>query len=96
MTAPAHVWDLDIQKDGLTYCIGFNTPFGVHRVEALLDEPEGIWSLHITSHDRVHVIGRRKLWQQALADALVIVEALARELENMPAKGPSGPVAPPG
>lgn len=77
--------NLTIEKDGLTYCIEFTSLVTNRTVEALLrEEQDGCWHLTDCTHqkhkplrDFSQRIGRRKEWQKALHDALVIVEAEA-------------------
>ena len=75
---------LSIERDGLTYCIEYANAATLYKVEALLAEQEGIWMLTdcTPGHDDrtgfSQRIGRRARWQDALATALVIVEAVSK------------------
>jgi hypothetical protein len=52
---------LDIQKDGLTYCIDMTSVEEV-RQEALLSQDAEGWHLQDVAGDWVVSIGRRKSW----------------------------------
>lgn len=69
---------LDINKDGLTYCIDAVTHDG-EKYEGLLSEDTEGWLLEEVTRAKpaalclCNRIGRRKSWVTALADALVII-----------------------
>jgi hypothetical protein len=73
---------LDIQKDGLTYCIEATTVNEV-TIEALLTEDCDGWALEECTKAtplndcEFWRIGRRKSWAKALAEALDILEQAA-------------------
>lgn len=69
---------LDIQKDGLTYCIDM-TSVDERRQEALLREDTEGWHLQDVGGDWVVRIGRRKSWTRALAEALELIEARLKQ-----------------
>jgi hypothetical protein len=73
---------LDIQKDGLTYCIEADTVNEV-KIEGLLRENCDGWMLVECTRNVPSVfqgrwnIGRRKSWTKALAEALELLEKTA-------------------
>jgi hypothetical protein len=73
---------LDIQKDGLTYCIEATTVNEV-TIEALLREDQDGWGLDectkaVPSRKQGYWrLGRRKSWAKALAEALDLLEKAA-------------------
>lgn len=69
---------LDIQKDGLTYCIDM-TSVDERRQEALLRQDAEGWHLQDVTGDWVVRIGRRKSWTRALAEALELIEARLKQ-----------------
>lgn len=68
---------LDIQKDGLTYCIDL-TDVDERRQEALLLEDADGWYLQDVPGNWGVRIGRRKSWTRALAEALDLIEERLR------------------
>jgi hypothetical protein len=75
---------LEIEKDGLYFCITYANAATQYTVEALLEEAEGVWMLTDTTRGHTDKtsfsqrIGRRQKWQDALASALIIMEAESR------------------
>ena len=70
-----------VERDGLVYCIEFASAATLYKVEAMLKNEQGQWVLtdctpgHDDKTGFSQRIGRRARWQDALAAALVIVEA---------------------
>ena len=71
----------NITQDGSTYILTMSEELGPARVERLLRyDGTGVWYLS-EGYDYHHIIGRRKTWQKALHDALVLMEADVRRLQ---------------
>jgi hypothetical protein len=67
---------VEVSQDGLTYILKVTSPTTSECVETLMREECGIWRMvDCGPSDALTVrIGKRKTWQQALHDALVLME----------------------
>jgi hypothetical protein len=73
---------IEVQQDGLTYVLTMTEPIGPAIVEQLMREGPNGWYLTDVVGDYFHLIGRRKSWQKALHDALVLMEIDLKRIQK--------------
>jgi len=71
---------LNIVQDGLTYCIDLSEALGPNKIEGLLREDTDGWLLNGVGYSWSYRIGKRKLWANALRDALIHMDFLLQNL----------------